>query len=501
MPHSSSDPSATETNGPDGGEPRRRYDASSAAILAAVLDPTLTIDERGTVQSASNSVETVFGYAPEELEGRNIAILMPEPHRSQHDEYLANYRRTGVTHILGRTREFEVVRKDGRHIDCELSVARADIEGASEPLFIGSFRDITERKNAERTLVRSEERFRAIFDQEFQHVGLLSRDGTILEMNRTALKAIGVGAGDVQGHPFWQTPWWNHSPTDQDRVRQAILDAADGRFVRFEVELEADDGSTRSIDFSLKPIRGEDGRVQLLLPEGRDITELKRAQRAETAMLRTLAAIGEGAATLTHEIKNPITAINIALRAVAEQLGEEDRVILEDLASRMKRLEGLMRQTLSFATPLVVEKSSCEAFPILENARLLLRESLAAASTEVTIDVQPSGLVLSGAPAHLEDVIVNLLGNALEALESGGHIRLAACYHSTTEICLSVEDDGPGVRSGVKANIFKPFVSTKPEGTGLGLAICQKVVDAHQGRLELDSSPMGGARFSIYLPN
>ncbi|MFT7480878.1 MAG: PAS domain S-box-containing protein, partial [Gammaproteobacteria bacterium] len=377
MKHPSPDSSASEGFEPSEGS----FDLSASAILASVLDPTLTIDGRGTILSASRSVETVLGYHPDEVTGKNISLLMPEPHHSQHDQYLENYRRTGVTHILGETREFEVIRKDGRHIDCELSVGRADIQGASEPIFVGSFRDISERKHAERKLIRSEERFRAIFDQEFQHVGLLSRDGTILEMNSTALKAIGASADDVRGHPFWQAPWWHHSPLEQDRVRQAILDAADGRFVRFEVELELDDGSTRSIDFSLKPIRDEGGRVQLLLPEGRDITELKRAQRAETAMLRTLAAIGEGAATLAHEIKNPITAINIALRAVAEQLGEDDRVVLEDLASRMIRLEGLMRQTLSYATPLTIEKSTCRAFPILDNARLLLREALAASGT------------------------------------------------------------------------------------------------------------------------
>jgi len=496
------DPSSSEPLRTEPSEQRdRRLEVSAVAILASVLDPTLTIDGRGTIQSASDSVETVFGYSPNELVGRNVSMLMPEPHHSQHDEYLAQYLRTGVTHILGQTREFEVLRKDGRHINCEMSVARVDLENENEPVFIGSFRDITERKRAERTLVRNEERFRAIFDQEYQYVGLLSRDGTVLEMNRTALKAIGAGAVDVRGRPFWQTPWWHHSPAEQDRVRQAILDAADGRFVRFEVELALDDGTTRAIDFSLKPIRDEDGRVQLLLPEGRDITELKRAQRAETAVLRTLAAIGEGAATLAHEIKNPITAINIALRAVAEQLGETDRVVLEDLASRMIRLEGLMRQTLSFATPLVIHKTTCEALPILENAQRLLRESLIAAGTEVTIDVQPAGLTLRGVATHLEDVIVNLLGNSLEALESGGHIRLAARYHSASEVCLSVEDDGPGVSAAVKTTIFKPFVTTKPAGTGLGLAICQKVIDAHNGRLELDTSPMGGARFSIYLPS
>ena len=121
------------------------------AILAASLDPMVTIDSAGIVQIASDSVERVFGWKPGEVVGRNIKILLPEPYRSEHDGHLENYRRTKKTAILGKTREYEAARKDGSIFPCELSVSRVELPGGEE-LFTGIIRDITERKEAEETL-------------------------------------------------------------------------------------------------------------------------------------------------------------------------------------------------------------------------------------------------------------------------------------------------------------------------------------------------------------
>lgn len=122
------------------------------AVLASMLDPVVTIDEMGTIQSVSNSIERVFGWTPEELLGVNIRVLMGEPHRSQHDEYLSRYRQTGRTNILGRPRQFEAQRKDGSLFQVEIAVAR--VQGPGRQMFTGIIRDVTERHRIEQELSR-----------------------------------------------------------------------------------------------------------------------------------------------------------------------------------------------------------------------------------------------------------------------------------------------------------------------------------------------------------
>ncbi|HVS09907.1 MAG TPA: PAS domain S-box protein [Planctomycetota bacterium] len=477
----------------------RESEAVQRAVLASTLDPTLTIDAHGTIQAASDSCRTVFGYEPEELLGRNVKLLMPEPHHSQHDQYLANYRRTGLTHILGYTREFQVARKDGELIDCELSVSRVDVPGRAEPLFTGSFRDVTERKRAHEALGESQRRLQGIFDHTFQYVGLLDPQGTVLEANQASLEAAGVERSAVVGKPFWETRWWEVSPEVRERLKHAIRAAAAGEFVRFETEHRGAGDRLLMVDFSLSPVRDEEGRVVLLIPEGRDITELKRAQRAETSMLRALATIGESAAVLAHEIKNPITAVNVALRAVAGQLGEDHKAVLEDLVGRMQRLEHLMRRTLSFSRPIELRPTRMEACALLAQVVGHMRSDIVKAGADVAVESEDP-CELEADRQLLEEVLSNLLRNALEA--SAGRackVRLAA-VQAESEVAIRVHDDGPGIPEDVRANLFKPFVTSKRRGTGLGLAFCKKVVEEHGGKIRADKGPLGGALFEIRLP-
>ncbi|MCC6320921.1 MAG: PAS domain S-box protein [Phycisphaerales bacterium] len=128
------------------------------AVLAAALDPIVTIDAGGVVQSASDSVERVLGWSPADLVGRNVSVLMPEPYRSAHDGYLAKYQQTGLTNIMNRPRRFEAVRKNGTRLPIELCVSRAEVSGGP-PLFVGIIRDISEFVAAERS--QEEERVRS----------------------------------------------------------------------------------------------------------------------------------------------------------------------------------------------------------------------------------------------------------------------------------------------------------------------------------------------------
>ena len=469
------------------------------ALLAAVLDPTVAIDAHGRVVMASASLERIFGWAPAEIVGRNISLLMPEPHRGLHDSYLESYRRTGETHILGRTRQFEVLRRDGSLITCELSVGRAEQAGPDGgPLFIGSFRDVSARVEAERKLREAERRFRAIFEQSYQFTGLLAPDGTLLEANATALEATGVRREEVIGRKFWETRWWSASHESQQRLKEAIERAAAGEFVRFETIHRGRGDEVLSVDFSLKPVRDEHERVVLLIPEGRDITDLKRAQRAETAMLRALASIGESAAMLAHEIKNPITAVNVALRAVAHQLGEDHRTVLEDLSARMQRLEQVMRRTLSFTRPLDLRPVQVDGRALLEDVLRELRPEFVLQGTQVTCE-GAAALPFQGDAQLLREVVTNLVKNALEAVERSGRVALSA-HACPGGLILAVEDNGPGIPDTLRASLFRPFVTTKRKGTGLGLAFCRKVIEEHGGRIRVTTGALGGARFEIELP-
>ncbi|MDX9952202.1 MAG: PAS domain-containing protein, partial [Methylophilaceae bacterium] len=195
----------------------------------------------------------------------------------------------------GQDLEFEFVpplKLDSPRIHALRIVAERDEHGVVTGVLAIS-RDVTERKQMEEALRSSEQRFHAIFNQSVELIGLLSADGTLLEANPAALKMAGVDAAAVLGKPFWEAPWWNHSTELQQRVREAIREAAAGHTVNFEAAHPDSDGNIHFVDFSLKPVTDADGRVIQLIPEGHDITERKHAATALAASERQFRSLSE----------------------------------------------------------------------------------------------------------------------------------------------------------------------------------------------------------------
>ena len=169
-------------------------------------------------------------------------------------------------------KQFMVTCKDGRlrHIVFNKQLMH------DKKLFI-LLEDITERKLAEDALIQSQQRFKAIFDQTYQFMGLMDVQGNMLAANKTALDFMQIDEEAVFGKPFWETPWWSHSPREQKLIRDAVREAAGGAFKRFEVTQKSPHGKTLFFDFSIKPVFNDEQQVVLLIPEGRDITERKKA--------------------------------------------------------------------------------------------------------------------------------------------------------------------------------------------------------------------------------
>jgi len=187
------------------------------------------------------------------------------------------------------------------------------------------FRDITSREKVTAMLGDSQRRFRAIFDSSFQFVSLLKPDGTLLEANQTSLDFAGIKLRDVANKPFWQGHWWSGSQEVREQLQDAICRSAKGEFVRYEVEFQGAN-RTATIDFSLKPVADETGKIVLLLPEGRDITESKQAQVALRQQVERERLIAQ----IQSRIRSSLDIQDILNTTVAEvrEFLATDRVIL-----------------------------------------------------------------------------------------------------------------------------------------------------------------------------
>lgn len=229
------------------------------------------------------------------------------------------------------------------------------------------------------------------------------------------------------------------------------------------------------------------------------LRERDQARQLEMQVLKNLAALGESASVLSHEIRTPITSLRHALRAVGDKLGIEDRVLIEEFVGNLNRIERMLGQTLSFAKPLALQRQEVGVAELLQQVLLEVGHLPVFADMSTEVQLEP-GLRLRVDPQLFGEVLTNLLRNAAEAGSGKGHVTVRAGSVEATA-WLEVGDDGPGVPANLREEIFKPFRSSKDYGTGIGLAFCRKVVESHGGTIGLVQRPGDGACFRVELPN
>jgi PAS domain S-box-containing protein len=379
------------------------------------------------------------------------------------------------------------------------------------------------RRQTREQLMASEHRFRGIFDQTFQFMGLIRTDGTLVEANRTALEFAGVREEDVIGKPFWETPWWAHSEELRDRLREAVRAAAAGATVRFEATHPRPDGGMAHVDFSLKPVHDERGEVSLLIPEGRDITEWKRADEArrqlesQLAQAQKMEAIGQLAGGVAHDFNNLLTVINgyVGLLQARTDADDPKSALLDGVRDASDRASALTRQLLTFSHQQVVEPRVLELNDVVAETERMLRR-LIGEDVRLVTALDPDLACVTADPGQIGQVIINLTLNARDAMPTGGEVivetrnvevdeAFAATHPGASPgsyVLLAVTDTGCGMSAEVRSRIFEPFFTTKRvgRGTGLGLATVRTIVEQSGGFLSVASKPGEGSTFGVYLP-
>jgi two-component system sensor kinase FixL len=356
------------------------------ALMDAAVDAIIIIDRNGLIQRLNRAAETIFGYSEKEVQGRNVSRLMPEPHRSRHDRYLADYARTGKAAIIGQGREETGLRKDGGTFPMSLSVG--EISQAGDRRYVGIIQDLSA--------------FRAA----------------------------------------------------QEKVR----------------ELEE---------------------------------QLLHADR--------LVILGELTAGIAHEINQPLTAIAAyadAGRSMIDRVGdsaspEDMHTICERIGEQSRRAGEVVQRLRRLVRSGTVTKSRQNINKIINNILLLFEFEVKKTNTIITFEPLDNLESLYVDEIQIQQILVNLVKNSLDAIAEAGHSEGKIDILVTTkgpEVRVAVTDNGPGVPEAYQSRLFESFFTSKPKGVGLGLSICKSIAAAHGGSLRYSQPAAGGSRFTLSLP-
>ena len=334
------------------------------------------------------------------------------------------------------------------------------------------------------------------------------RDGSIAVLNDAAYRILDLDEdpGHV-GRSFQDVLGRNHDLADI--LSLAFTDAELPN--RAELRLRS---SGKAIGYTLSRIMDRDGTVSGAALLFKDLTRVEQLEERERLRDR-LAALGEMAAAIAHEVKNPLAAIQVMAGLLKRQLpGSPDaRDILSDIISEAKVANRIVIEVLEFVRPLRLQVEPVSVRAVLDEAVATARSQPGAELTDIVTDCAVDLPDLDADQLQLRQVFTNLLINATEAVNGAGHIWVTASYTAVDEspapveppeyaghVTVAVADDGPGVPVDVTDRLFSPFFTTKPSGSGLGLAIVRKIVNAHDGRIEVRPRAGGGATFGVRLP-
>jgi len=481
--------------------------AKLQSIVGSAMDAVISVDEQQRIVVFNQAAERVFRCAASEVIGFSLERFIPMKARAVHREHMRQFGREGVT---GRSMSSPAiltgVRSNGDEFPIEATIST--VQSGGEKLFTVILRDITERQRAEEALRTSQEQNEVLANlirTSSQATEIAYPDGRLVLINGAFEQLTGYSAEELESVDWTQTltpPEWH----EMDREKLAELQRTRVP-VRYEKEYIRKNGTRVPVELLVHLATDSSGNPLYYFSFITDLTERKRA---EQALLRSekLATVGRMAATIAHEINNPLAAVTNALFLAKSSAGLPEPVgrYLDMADTELKRIAYITRQSLGF-----YRESNAPALTtvheVLESAVELLKSRVMAKSATIEKDWD-GDVQITAVAGELRQVFSNLLANSLDAIPEQGVIKIrvstGTALRGEPYVRITMADNGAGIGEHMRSNLFQPFFTTKGTvGTGLGLWVSKQIVDKHGGTIHVRSCAVGahtGTVFSVVLP-
>jgi two-component system, sporulation sensor kinase E len=498
----------------------RKMEALTKASSEILFDTIITFDQNGIILAVNPAVKEMFGYKEEELIGETIINLFS---KIDHKECRTLLIKQSVRKSqIGKVIEATAVRKTSKTFPCDLQIGEVSIE--EETIFVCSVRDITERKKIEelknqqfinleqlvkeRTaelilankklkneieerkkisdfLALSEERFRKIFESSPCLMAIRSTvDGKYLDVNSTWLNKIGYSVGEMNEQPngilYNVQNVSSNEKTNWKSIK--VEDVVHNEKVSFETKSgDVHQGllSTELIDIQSEPC------ILIVLT---DITERVHLEK-EMARLDRLNLIGEMAAGIAHEIRNPMTTVCGFLQMSKHNSELLTTEHIDLMMKELGRANAIITEFLNLAKNKVSNQSKQPLNPIIQSLFPLIQAEAMLSDKHVLLQLDEChDLYLD--EKEIRQLVLNIALNGLDAMEAGGVLTIRT-YCGESDVLLEIIDSGSGIKQEIIEKIGTPFFTTKDEGTGLGLAICYSIAERHHAEISIDTSSKG----------
>ena len=478
-------------------------------ILQATPDALLLVDAHGMIRRCNTQASTLFRMTEKELVGSPVERLVPQRSSARHSAHRRKFSEAPEFRAMGDGLDLWALRSDGVEIPVEISLS--PVEFGDETQILAVIRDVTRQQLIEEQLKVRQRMIQDTADSLPAQIAFIDKSQHYRYVNSRYAEWFSLDPSFVEDKPMGEVL----GEDLYDQLSPGIEAVLRGEHVHDELSMPAPDGTLAVVELNFIPQFDGQDEVSGFVVASTDVTRRVKAETDNRLHLQELAhvsrviSLGELAATLAHEINQPLAAIVSNAQAARRfldrtppDLAELDGA-LDDIAVDAKRGAEVirrMRRLLSRGEP---EKEPVDLPSLVEDTVEMLRSE--AIVRRVSVDVEREGDIapVSGDPTQLQQVMLNLVLNAFDAVcegaaDSGKVVIKTSC--SNGRLKVSVSDNGPGLPDGAEQDIFEPFQSTKEKGLGMGLTIARTIVRGHDGQLIAENNPSGGACFSMIIP-